>query len=315
LAGSGRSGTTWLGQVLAEPCGNALLYEPLHSGLVRFPPDMTPRISDPGDRYYLRTDAEVPSWKRYVAHILGGSGFTRGTMLAGRRPIDRPRAVWRAFTGKRLVVKEIRSNLMVGWLARSFDLRVVLLLRHPCATVASQASRGWGASRKMLDVLLQQSDLVQDQLKDDIARITSEGAPDTTLTRLATRWAIESRVALAMAAHDERILPVAYEHLLLRTRPELERIFAFLGWEVKPSDWRRVRARAEPRAGGISPGERLGRWKKQLPEAAAAEILGVVRSLGIDFYGEGEVPTRPIAPGRRDAGSAPSEPATDLSSR
>jgi len=308
LAGSGRSGTTWLGQVLAAPRGNALLYEPLHPGLARFSSDLTPRISDPGDRPYLRTDSEFPSWQRYIEHILGGAGFTRRTMLAGRRLSDRPRAVWRALTGRRLVVKAIRSNLMVGWLARTFDLRVVLLLRHPCATVASQAMRGWGLRRRMIEVLLQQPELVQDHLKDDLARIESGSVLGAPLTRLAARWAIESRVALAMAARDRRIFPVAYENLLVRPRVELERIFAFLGWDPQPSDWRRVLSRAETRTGGIAPAARLARWKDQLPEGAAVDILGVVRSLGIDFYDEGELPIRPFASRSQDTADDPVSP-------
>ncbi len=238
MAGSGRSGTTWLGLVLAAPRGSALLYEPFHSWYAQFPPDLTPQISDASDRYYFRTDAEIPSWKRYIEHILGGSGFTRRTLFAGRQAHDRPHALWRALTGKRLVVKEIRSNLMLGWLARTFDLRIVLLVRHPCATVASQASRQWGTKRNVVELLLQQPELVQDHLQD-LEQLTP-AVLDTPVKRLAARWALENRIALATAARDDRVLPVAYENLVMCPRSELERIFTFLGWELSTPDWRRV---------------------------------------------------------------------------
>ena len=271
------------------------MFEPLRFWLERFPPELTPPILGATERPYFRRDAQVPSWEHHVGRILRGSGFTRRSLFSGRRPRDRPHALWRAFSGKRLVVKEIRSNLMIGWLARTFDLRVVLLVRHPCATVASQTSRGWGTKRKVIDALLRQPELVQDHLKDDLERLGS-GYLDTTVGRLAARWAVENRVALAMAAQDDRILPVAYEDLLVRPRPELERIFAFLGWAPRESDWRRVLPMAGTGQGsGVPPAERLGSWKTRLPAQEAACILRVVRSLGVDFYDEGDLPTRPLA--------------------
>jgi hypothetical protein len=267
------------------------MFEPLRCWLERIPPDLSPPIFDASDRPYFRAEAKIPSWEHYVERILRGSQFTRRTLFSGRRPSDRPHALWRALTGRRLVVKEIRSNLMLGWLASTFDLRVVLLVRHPCATVASQASRGWGTQRKVIDVLLRQPELVQDHLMDDLERLGS-AFPDTTAARLAIRWAIETRIALAMAAQDDRILPVAYEDLLLRPRAELERIFAFLGWAPRDSDWRRVLSRT---GHGPTPAERLGSWKARLAAQESACILAVVRSLGVDLYDESELPTRSLS--------------------
>lgn len=294
LAGSGRSGTTWLGQVLAAPRGNALMFEPLRFWLERSPPDLTPPILGATERPYFRPDTPVPSWERHVDRILRGSGFTRRSLFSATRADDRPAALWRVLTGKRLLIKEIRSNLMVGWLARTFGLRVVLLLRHPCATVASQARLGWGTKRKVIDALLEQPELVQDHLKDDLERLDS-GALDTTAARLAARWAVENRVALAMAASDDRILPVAYEDLLVRPRPELERIFSFLGWEPNQPDWRRVLSAATTSGAGASAAERLRSWRAKLSPRDAARVLDVVRSLGVDVYDEDDLPVRPLA--------------------
>lgn len=294
VSGSGRSGTTWLGHVLAAPRDSAFLYEPLHSWYAKFPPNLIPPISDASDRPYFRTDAKIPSWQRYIEHILGGAGFTRRTLFSGIRPHDRPHALWRALTGKRLVVKEIRSNLMLGWLARTFDLRIVLLVRHPCATVASQANRQWGTKRNVVEVLLRQPELVQDHLQDDLERLTTV-VLDTPVKRLAARWALENRIALTTAAHEDRVLPVAYENLVMSPRAELERIFSFLGWELSESDWRRVLSRSRQ---GLSqvlpPDEWLARWKSRLSAQESADILAVVHSLGIDLYDDAKLPTRPF---------------------
>jgi hypothetical protein len=270
------------------------MFEPLRFWLERFSPDLTPPVLGATERPYFRPDAQVLSWERHVGRILRGSGFTRRSLFSGRRPRDRPHALWRALSGKRLVVKEIRSNLMIGWLARTFDLRVVLLLRHPCATVASQASLGWGTKRKVIEALLEQPELVQDHLKADFERL-DPGSLDTTVARLAARWAVENRVALVMAAQDDRILPVAYEDLVARPRPGLERIFSFLGWAPMESDWRRILSRVAAGSGsGIPAAERLRSWREKLPARDAACVLSVVRSLGIDLYDESDLPARSL---------------------
>lgn len=295
LAGSGRSGTTWLGLLLSVPRGTALLYEPLHSWYAKFPPDLTPPISifDAGERPYFRPDANIPSWQAYIEHILDG-GFTRRTLFAGRRAHKRPHALWCALTGRRLVVKEIRTNLMLGWLARNFDLPIVLIVRHPCATVASQLHRKWGTKRNVIEVLLGQVELVQDHLQNDLARLTND-VLDTPVKQLAARWALENRIALETATHDDRILTVAYEDLVMEPRAELARIFRFLGWQITELDWRRVMASTGK---GLShvlpPAEWLDRWQSRLSAQEIDDILAVVHSLGIDLYDEGKLPTRPL---------------------
>lgn len=297
VAGSGRSGTTWLGQTLAAPRGVAFLYEPLHSWFASFPPDLDPAITDAGDRPYLAVDARNPSWHRYIGHVLGGWGFTRRTLLAERRLHEVPGAAWRALAGTRLVVKAIRSNLMLGWLTRNFDVRVVLLVRHPCATVASQIGRAWGTKRNVVEVFLRQPALRADHLRDDLETLTPE-VLDTPVKRLAARWAIETRVALREAERNPRVLPVTYEDLLQEPQPWLERIFAFLDWTLSPGDWRAVLARHRASAEGALPvAQRLERWRMRLPEAEAEDVLRVVRSLGVDLYGgsagDRSVPAKP----------------------
>lgn len=164
---------------------------------------------------------------------------------------------------------------MLGWLARTFDLRIVLLVRHPCATVASQLNRKWGTKRNVMEVLLRQPELVQDHLQDDLERLTTV-VLDTPVKQLAARWALENRIALEMAARDDRVLPVAYENLVMSPRAELERIFTFLGWELSQSDWRRVMSRTRK---GLShvvpPAELLDRWKSRLSAQEIADILTV----------------------------------------
>lgn len=293
LSGSGRSGTTWLGQILTANPGSAFLYEPLHSWLASFPKDLTPAITDAGDRPYFRVGSNNPSWTHYISDVLDGRGFTRRTLLSGIPARQQPRAIWRALTGNRLVIKEIRSNLMIDWLTSTFGVRVILITRHPCAVVASQAARDWGTKRNVLDSLLSQPELVEDHLTGDLHYLNREHL-DTELKRLAARWAIENRVALETAQGNNLVLPVAYERLVLNSRLELEKIFDFLNWPIDGGGWCAIERQLNQTGDDQpSPDGRLSRWQSQLDPHQIDDILGVTHSLGIKRYDEGIMPVPP----------------------
>ena len=57
----------------------------------------------------------------------------------GRRPGDRPVP---ALRDHRLLVKSVHAAMSVEWLAATFDLEVLVLLRHPGAVLASWQSLG-----------------------------------------------------------------------------------------------------------------------------------------------------------------------------
>lgn len=293
LSGSGRSGTTWLGQVLAANPGSAFLYEPLHSWFASFPEDLSPAITDASDRPYIRVGSSNPSWTRYIARVLEGRGFTRRTLLSGVPARQRPRAIWRALAGNRLVIKEIRSNLMLDWLTSTFGVRVILITRHPCAVVASQAARNWGTKRNVLDSFFSQPEFVEDHLRGDLHHLNRDNL-DTGLKRLAARWAIENRVALETARNNDMVLPVAYERLVLNSRSELEKIFDFLNWPIDRRGWCAIERQLN-RAGKDQPSVdgRLSRWRTWLQPREIDDILAVTRSLGIKCYDECIMPVTP----------------------
>ena len=288
ISGSGRSGTTWLGRLLAAHRDSALLYEPLHPGLASFPEDLNPAITDAGDRPYIRAGSNNRSWTNYISSILSGRGFTRRTLFTGIPKHQRPRAIWRAFTGKRLVVKEIRSNLLIEWLTGEFGVRTIVIVRHPCAVVASQLVRNWGTKRNVLDPFLSQPDFVEDHLAGCLDYLNGENL-DTVPKQLAARWAIENRAALEVARNNNRVLVVAYEQLVLDSHAELRKAFEFLGWPVDDRVWRTVERHLNPEA--LSrPHDWLGQWQSRLDPRLVDDILAVTRALGVTRYDERILP-------------------------
>jgi len=154
IAGSGRSGTTWVLDVLAEANGLRPVFEPLHPALGAVP-----------DRYhdsYLEPESECQDLASYLDRVLSGrfrSVWVDYRMLPSRLSIGRKtlksRAEFRAWIGRYqrlwrnywrfrdwrqqgIAVKLIRANLMLEWLVATFKLPVLVVVRHPCAVIESQ---------------------------------------------------------------------------------------------------------------------------------------------------------------------------------
>ena len=70
MAGSGRSGTTWVGNVLASCRGGVPVFEPLKRSRCPAVPLSAEAAEFPGR--YLRLNAAHEDWRRYFEQVLSG---------------------------------------------------------------------------------------------------------------------------------------------------------------------------------------------------------------------------------------------------
>jgi hypothetical protein len=288
LAGTGRSGTTWFGNLLAGIGRSAMIFEPLHPQRVRLPADLDPRLSAPYDRPYLRPDADAPEWERYIRGLVDGRHLTPWMRFALRRKKAWPGVMWDFLKADRYVIKAIRGNLLEGWIRTRIRVPVVHMIRHPCATVLSQRKAGWGHD---LSTFLNSAPLVTDHLRSQVEFLN--GLTNVT-QRMAARWAIDNVVPLRQAAaHD--ILVMTYEEAVLDPRRAVTRVAEYAGWSISEPDLRRIDARAGQPISGLrevaSAEAMLGKWRKHATDEDVRDILDTTRRLGITLYNEEPVPT------------------------
>lgn len=276
ISGSGRSGTTWLSSLVAARRRTVLVFEPLHPRRVALPP-LDPPLVEVYHRPYLRPDADAPDWLALVERLFRGDLQNRWTRYSVR-----PRRTWPGLWLRHLgsptrVVKEIRGNLLCGWLSRRANARVVHVVRHPCATLTSQRRAGWGGE---LDSFLCNEQLVEDHLSDSVDYLRSLTDEDE---RRAARWAIENVVPLRQAELND-ILVVRYEDAVRAPWDVLERIFAHAGWTLDDADRRRI----EPLLGvgfatGGAPAPEPGaeRWRSRISADDERRIMRVVDRVGV----------------------------------
>jgi len=190
LAGSGRSGTTWLQEVIDRHHDHRIMFEPFTPHRVRMMAEFRPI-------QYLRADETDRRFVEPVTRILEGrihNGW-----------IDHQNHV--RVASKRLV-KDIRSNLLLAWLRTQFpSMKIIWLIRHPGAVAVSARSMGW---RPHLATLLDQNDLVTDHLEPHVNALR---ALDDPFDQMVAQWCIEQYVPLRDVAPGE-VHMVQYEHLV-----------------------------------------------------------------------------------------------------
>jgi hypothetical protein len=207
LSGTGRGGTTWLSNVINYDNAYRYIFEPFH-------PAYLPKISHFTDRQYIRPDSRDSIYLRPAKRIIGGKINNRWVNKFNRKILVRRR-----------LIKDIRTNLMLGWLHESFpQIPIVLLLRHPLAVVNSQMANGWSAD---LRTFLNQPDLMADHLEPyrDLLETTTDN-----FESLLLHWCIETKVPLhQFRGRNGGTYVVFYENLYSKPEVEIPRLFAFIG--------------------------------------------------------------------------------------
>lgn len=285
LAGSGRSGTTWFHNLLGLMPETMKLFEPLNPDFVRLPP-LRPPVPHTHARPYLPPTAQSLTWRLFLHAIFAGFYLNDWVVYTYEAPNIQNKATrwqrWKKLRqSQRIVVKAIRSNLLASWIAAHNLAKVVFIIRHPCATIWSQYQKDW---QTPLDAFLSDARLRADHLAPYMPVIHQH--LQTEWQQRALFWAIDNLVPL----HYARTIPmlvVSYERLVLHTENELQRVFAFLEWDVDEATWARLRQRIRPREKALA---LLERWKNEMPAKAVADILDTTHAMGLTMYDEQPIP-------------------------
>ena len=241
------------------------VFEPFHAGKVGICKDFR-------RKQYLRPDDRREEYLGPARTILTGELRNFWVDRFNKKRVARRR-----------LIKDIRANLLLGWMRANFPgMPIVLLLRHPCAVVASRLALGW---QDVLSETMEQQTLVEDFLLPMEPEIRS--ARDGFERHLFT-WCIENYLPLKQFGSGEIHL-CFYENLLTRPERELPRLFSFLGEDFDERVYRKLKRPSPLSRDGE--GASVDAWRRSVTGRQlerAVEILGL---FGLDrVYGEAPMP-------------------------
>ncbi len=285
IAGSPRSGTTLLLDLLGASLKYRKVFEPLHPLNVKGAQNF----------YYLyvRPEEDRPDLESFMKKALTGKintpwtnemGIVKDvkTFLKMLLKIHK----WRWWAPNR-IMKIIRGNLMLGWLEKTFGCKIVFIMRHPCAVIESQKRIGWEKDREAeLIRVVSQVKLIEDYLQPfqrDIERIVKVG---DYWEKSALLWSIENMVPLKqMKAGHLHALLIFYENLILNPREEAAKIEKYTGIKkINLSALLHPSSTADKRTFSTSKKKMLAKWKDRLLDEEASKILSIVKKMEIPIY-------------------------------
>lgn len=270
LAGSGRSGTTWVENIINHDNGYRIMFEPFHSRKV-------PLVSQWNYRQYIRPGNRAEKFLQPATAILSGSIRNAWIDKFNRRKLV-----------TRRIVKDIRANFFLRWIKENFpQIPIVLLLRHPCAVADSKIRLGWETH---LENCLEQADLMQDHLRPFQQKIQ---ATEDLFEKHIFMWCIENYVPLRQFAEGE-IKVVFYEDLCVQPDQTSKELLEWVGARYSPDimDIIRTPSAASQQDSAIKLGKDLiSSWQNHITDRQRAQADEILSLFGMQhIYGADSMP-------------------------
>jgi len=209
LLGDGRSGTTWLFELLNYHSRYRAFFEPFNPGPSK------PGV-EIGLHRYLPPDGDDRELEKHLADIFSGRFHEE------RHPRSRPALF------QRVLVKDIYANLFAYWGSRRFpNLRIILIIRHPFAVAASKLNvQNWFPNSD-LSLILSQERLVEDHLKDHLPLLRKVARKNDFVVNQIAIWSVINAIPLRQFSREE-LHVVLYEELMEDPVTTLSDAFVFV---------------------------------------------------------------------------------------
>ena len=294
VTGAHRSGTTWVGKMLALAPGVAYIHEPFNprtaAGLspARFDRYFTVVTSENEARYRPGLEQTV----RFRYGLGAQLRSLRGVADVARTGRDLARVGRNRLTAKRPLVKDPIALLSAEWLAESFGMDVVVLIRHPAAFAASLKRLGW----KHSFATFIQDGRVPEVVRPYEAEIREQAEqPGEILAQAALLWRLLYNAVDGYRERHPDWAFVRHEDASAEPVATFERLYAELGLDFT-RDAREAVARASapdnpaelatPHAVELDSAASLGRWREDLTAEEVETLRERARDVWPRFYSD-----------------------------
>ena len=287
ITGTPRSGTTWLMDILSIIPLYRTIFEPLN-------PYWFPDSRKLGyiSRPYVPYNKTWETGKTYLQEIFTGNLHTRNH----KYPIQTI-TLLKSLYAKKLIVKFVRLNRLLPWIANSFQLKqIFFIIRHPCAVIASQLNSGYTSYHSndgtykdiipTIDTVIKEIQEIH-EFDADIKQILLKLRYPEEI--LAAIWCIDNYIPLVHATSNQWET-IVYEKLITNTKQEVNHLFHMLHLKHIPDSLFKqlekpsmVTMEYDKQLIGNTT-QQLSKWHNSLSEKQIKRIFHVIKSFQMDFY-------------------------------
>lgn len=295
VTGANRSGTTWVGRILAAAGGVTYIHEPFNH---QYHDPACALIPPPFAQHYHYVLAhEHKRVKKYLRYRMGWlwpwwldlkehpgarrlAGATRRWLHVCRSPARRP------------LLKDPIALMSAEWLCRTFDMQVVVLIRHPAAYVSSMRRLNWPMRPQ---VFLNQPELMRDLLAPLADALTAQNARrNDPLGDAICAWNVFHHVIDGYRRRHANWIFIRHEDLSRNYEKMFAALFKKLGLDFGQYP-RQVVERLCNAANPVEAGGQVHRlkrnsravvwnWKQRLDREQIARIRNETRDIASRFY-------------------------------
>ncbi len=278
LIGDGRSGTTWVTNLINHRKMYREMFEPFHPYLVEEMKNFVPHeYIRPGD----------PS----VKNLKIASQVFSGKFLHDR--VDREND---SFFYDGVLIKDVFANLCSYWAFQNFPhIKIVFLIRNPFAVALSKfKKKTWSWMTNPLD-FLEQLDLHEDYLHPFEKLIKDVSNRGDYIQNQILIWSIINYIPLLQFG-SKQIHVVFYENIFSDPNYEVAQIFNYVREEIVetidiPPLVLRSPSRVTTEWRDFSKNEHLGSWKNELTTEQIDRGFEILSHFGFDqLYNDDLVP-------------------------
>ncbi len=273
IGGTGRSGTSWLAEVLNYDNHYRYIFEPFQA---RYVPITRPFYYG----LYLRPADGNPAYLEPATHVMAGNVRHRWCDRHNKRLLAHQR-----------LIKEVRGNLWLKWLRNQFPgIPMIFIMRHPFAVAASRRWLDWPPRSRAF--------FMQESLQSDFpgAFWDEFKQADTLFERYIFDWCVQHYIPLQQFAPGD-FHYVFYEDLCVQPEAVAHGMFAHVG---RGFDDRLFRKLSEPSAtsrdsspirAGRTGKELITAWRTLLTPAEIERGSEILAKFGLHhIYDDGCVP-------------------------
>ncbi|HLP60140.1 MAG TPA: sulfotransferase [Candidatus Deferrimicrobium sp.] len=299
ITGAHRSGSTWVGQMVAKSPEVCYIFEPFNKD---FGPGVCRAVFDTWFPYVTREN-EGP-YRRCIAEILDYKFHSFKELLLIRTKSQARlwlenfyRLHMARIKKQRILFKDPIAFFSAPWLAEVFDFQVVVLIRHPAAFAGSLKRLKWHFP---FHDLLKQPLLIEGPLhpfKEEIAG-AAQGSPDI-IEQAALLWKIIYTRTLAYRQEYPGWIFMRHEDISFDPTGKFKSLYESLGLTFTPGIDRDIREYSA----GSNPKERpdgqatflkrdskenIAGWKKHMLPGDVERVRQITGEAAAYFYAESE---------------------------